>query len=582
MLDSWESNQRNLGNNRQISGVKQNPMPDLNAELTYIQDIEGKYHHFDWQLAPNNGLSAADIVSRLAVDVFTPTPYDAYQERIERVLNRRLPEACYCLFSYQNQSFPFELVISPILPPQGQPQAVLVMGHLLSDSDISLTTNTPLPSTPDPYQRLLTKIAQKIRRTLNLDVIWQQTAKNLGEALKVSRCLMVTVSHPQETLEIKAEYRQPSVTSMVGYHFNPLTEPYWQQALKQRQPVIVEQIQDPFQVKSILLVSTFHQDQRNGLICLQQCDCRRIWTQGEIELVQELAAQVGTAIAHATLYQELQRTSQTATEASRLKSEFLASTTHELRTPLNGIIGFLKLIIDGMADDSEEQQEFLEEAYKSALHLLNLINDILDIAKIEAGKMEIELEPLELIEVFQAVDNFTHPQAEQKNLNFKLKTPPTLTPIMAYGNYQRLLQVMLNLVGNAIKFTPQGSIIISAEIVKKTFHWQEQTFPGLVKISVADTGIGVSLEKQAKLFEKFVQLDGSRTKAYGGTGLGLAISQKLVEAMGGKVAFFSMGEGLGSTVTFTIPLCLLPVINTMESAEEEDNSLMLLLSPAEF
>ena len=133
-----------------------------------------------------------------------------------------------------------------------------------------------------------------------------------------------------------------------------------------------------------------------------------------------------------------------------------------------------------------------------------------------------------------------------------------------YGNYQRLLQVMLNLVGNAIKFTHEGGVVISAEIGSKKVTFNDKLFPGMVKISVADTGIGVSLEKQNQLFENFFQVDGSHTKSYGGTGLGLAISQKLVEAMGGKISFYSMGEGLGSTVTFTVPLSYLPVMKTIQ------------------
>jgi signal transduction histidine kinase len=553
-----------------IKQLSQSPSGNLGAELMFIQDKEGIYQEFIWVLAENYGIKPNEIQHHLASDRFTPVPYEAYQERLQRILERRIPEVCYCRFNYQNQSFCFELVISPILPYQGDPETVLGMGHLLSDTETPLTTDTALPVTPDPYQRVLTKIAQKIRRTLNLETIWQQTAESIGETLKLSRCLMVAVNDDQ-TLELKAEYCQSPYPSIVGYHLDPLGEFYWQQAINQRDPVILEQLlDDPFQIQSLLLVSTFYQDQRNGLICLQQCDRHRTWTQGELELVLELADQVGTAIAHATLYNELQRTSEAAAEASRLKSEFLASTTHELRTPLNGIIGFLKLILDGMADDPEEQREFIEEAHKSALHLLNLINDILDIAKIEAGKMELTLDPVELSELFNAVDTFTRPQAKQKDLYFKIKTPSALTPIMLYGNYQRLLQIILNLVGNAIKFTHEGGIVINAELVKKAIKWQGQSCPGLVKVSVADTGIGVSLEKQAKLFEKFVQVDGSHTKAYGGTGLGLVISQKLVEAMGGNVEFFSMGEGLGSTVTFTVPLYVLPVLTHTETEDEDE------------
>jgi signal transduction histidine kinase len=231
-----------------------------------------------------------------------------------------------------------------------------------------------------------------------------------------------------------------------------------------------------------------------------------------------------------------------------------------LRTPLNGIIGFLKLVLDGMADDPEEQQDFLQEAHKSAIHLLELINDVLDIAKIEAGKMQIDMRPVNLKELLANVENFARPLAEQKGLEFKMLLPATRDEITLNGNYQRLLQVLLNLVGNAVKFTHEGTITIQAEVKPQKAEYQGNTWPGNVKISVIDTGIGVSLEKQDRLFQSFSQVDGERTRQYGGTGLGLAISQRLVEAMGGTVHFISMGEGLGSTVTFTALLYQAPVM----------------------
>ncbi|MGK7941579.1 MAG: ATP-binding protein [Crocosphaera sp.] len=553
--------------------VSSNPITDpalwegLEAELVFIQEKSGKYLSFYGDLGDDLDIHPEDVIGFFPKESLKPASLEAYEERLQRVLERRIPEQCYCQFTYRDQSFPLELVISPIFNKQGQPKTVLVMGHRLADNDLSLINNSALPTHPDPYQKLLTKIARQIRRTLNLETIWQQTVDSVGGALQVSRCLMVAIAPNQEYLEIKAEYRQPNSLSQLGHRFTPDIDVCWQQGLSQREPVIVENlVNECHQMQSMLIISTFYQNQRNGLICLQQCDRSRSWCPAEIELIQELADQVGTAIAHATLYQDLEQATLAAEEASRLKSDFLASTTHELRTPLNGIIGFLKLILDGMADDAQEQQEFLEEAHKSALHLLNLINDILDIAKIEAGKMDLELGAVELAELFDSVDNFTVPQAQRKHLDFRSKLPSTLTPIMVYGNYQRLLQVMLNLVSNALKFTHEGSIEVNAEIVKKKIQHQEQEFPGIVKVSVTDTGIGVSLDKQAQLFEKFVQVDGSHTKAYGGTGLGLAISQKLVQAMGGQVEFYSMGEGLGSTVTFTVPLEQMPVIKTVKSA----------------
>ncbi|NJM57199.1 MAG: hypothetical protein HC857_06845 [Synechococcales cyanobacterium RU_4_20] len=255
-----------------------------------------------------------------------------------------------------------------------------------------------------------------------------------------------------------------------------------------------------------------------------------------------------------------------AQEASRLKSDFLANTSHELRTPLNGMIGFLKLVLDGMADTPEELNEFIEEAHSSALLLLDIINDILDVAKIEAGKMELELTAVQLSELLEEVERKTRLQANNRGLIYEIERPQTHDEVVVYGDYQRILQVMLNLLGNAIKFTKHGSVTISTRIIKKPVKINQQELPGFVEVRVVDTGIGVSLEQQAKLFKSFSQVDGSRTRQYGGTGLGLVISQKLVEAMGGEVHFYSMGEDLGSTVTFTVPLYQKPVM--MVAAED--------------
>lgn len=539
-------------------------LSSLGAELVFTQDVLGKYHSFYWQPRLARA-SLEDCLNQQHLPHLEPTPKDAYLQRIKRVLTRRIPEQCHFLLRYQNQCLPFELVITPIIPPQGEAELVLVMGHLLEDEAVSLTSGSALPTNPDPYQQLLTKIARRIRRTLDLETIWQQTVDSIGEALQVDRCLLMIPSLQEQLLDVKAEYCHPDYQSILGMRFDLETEEY--QSLKQakfaRKPITFRPPHpNPFQYRSVLFVSTFYQQQFNGLICLHQCDRPRQWNEAETELVQELADQVGTAIAHATIYQKLEKATIEAEEVSRLKSEFLASTSHELRTPLNGILGFLKLVLDGMADDEEEEHEFVEQAYNSALHLLNLINDILDIAKIEAGKIEFEFRAISLNEIYQDVAQFAQSEAEKKNIDFQISLPPTYDEIWLYADYQRLLQVMLNLVGNALKFTHEGEINITTEVITKKVDLGEKILPGVVKISVADTGIGVSLEKQKKLFEKFYQVDGSRTKAYGGTGLGLAISKHLLEAMNGKISFYSMGEDLGSTVTVNIPLSQLPILKT--------------------
>ena len=541
---------------------------NLGAELVYSQDWSGKYLSFYWQTAGDYGLSNEKVVGSSLEETIAPVAKEDYCQRIRRVLERRSPEQCYCLFEYQGKSFPFELVISPVLSGDGKANSVLVIGHLLNDTSL-LNNSGRGDSSPACDRQLLSEISRKILRTLSLEKIWQQTVDSLGEALQVSRCLIISYNSEQEQLKVEAEYRQESLKSMLAFQLDLESQPHLRQAIASGVPIALDLIaNDLYQRKSLLVMSTRNQERINGLICLQQCDRYRHWNQVERELVRELAERVGVAIAQAQLYQELERAKIEAEEASRLKSNFLASTTHELRTPLTGIIGFLKLIVDEVAEDPQEQREFIEEAYNCALHLLNLINDILDIAKIEAGKMELEFAAVELDEILNNVENFTHPQAQQKHLTFKIKRPATLTPVTIYGNYQRLLQVMLNLVGNAIKFTQEGGVMIGAEVRKKPIKFHNQEFPGTVKISVADTGIGVSLEKQQRLFDNFFQVDGSHTKAYGGTGLGLGISRKLVEAMGGQISFYSMGEGLGSTVTFTLPLHHLPVMETLPSADD--------------
>ena len=544
----------------------------LGAELVFTQDIAGNYLSFWWAKAAEYGLNCDRLLSASqlteADSTFAPVDIDTYLEKVCRVIKRRLPEQCYCLFRCQGISYSFELIISPILPTQGEPKTVMIMGHLLEEAEMFSFAEDDMPAAIYSYQKLLSQVVQQIRRSLDLSTIYEHTVQNIGSTFATSRCLIVANHYNLTRLSIEAEYCREEYDSITNYKIDWSNETHLLQALKSGHPLALDFIkQDVLQRKSVLAISTNGNSEDSVIICLQQCDRFRHWTTAEMEMLREIAEQVEAAISLAKLYREVEQASIQAEEASRLKSDFLANTSHELRTPLNGIIGFLKLLLEGMADDPEEQREFIEEAYKSSIHLLNLINDILDIAKIEAGKMDLELSEIELNELFQDVDNLIHTQAKQKNLNFQIKSPATLTPAMVYGNYQRLLQVMLNLISNGIKFTQEGGIVVSAEVTNKKMECQGIEFPGMVKISVADTGIGVSLEKQDKLFENFYQVDGSRTKAYGGTGLGLAISQKLVAAMGGTISFYSMGDGLGSTVTFTVPLSHLPVINTAQSEQ---------------
>lgn len=239
---------------------------------------------------------------------------------------------------------------------------------------------------------------------------------------------------------------------------------------------------------------------------------------------------------------ELERVNSALREADRLKSEFLALTSHELRTPLTGILGFTRLVLDGLYEGEEDMKQMLQDSYASGQHLLNLLNDILDLAKIESGRLEVQSLPCAL----QSVVDEVRPVAEAypRRPGVALVWPDNLAEMPdVMGDAGRIKQVLLNLISNALKFTKDGSVTLQVE-----------RGIGMVVLRVVDTGIGVSPEAQARLFQKFVQAEGGHSREYGGTGLGLVICKHLVEMMGGAIGLYSEGQGKGTTMTITIPI----------------------------
>ncbi len=231
-------------------------------------------------------------------------------------------------------------------------------------------------------------------------------------------------------------------------------------------------------------------------------------------------------------------------QASRLKTEFLANTSHELRTPLNGMIGFLQLVLDGLCDGPAEERDYLKQALQCSRHLLGLINDVLDIAKIEAGKLTLEIGRVQVRELFDEVYTVTHVQAAQKGIKLVFDGPPDAHATVR-ADFGKIKQVLINLVGNSLKFTPRGTIEVRARAQEHVGHYM---------FEVVDTGIGIPADRQKVIFEKFTQGDGSTTRRFGGTGLGLAISRSLVELMGGIIGVHSEGEGKGTRMYFSLPV----------------------------
>jgi len=269
-------------------------------------------------------------------------------------------------------------------------------------------------------------------------------------------------------------------------------------------------------------------------------------------LLSALANQAVIAIENAKLYENVKRHAEELEakveertrelqEASRHKSQFLASMSHELRTPMNAVLGYTELILDGeFGELNDDLRDAIERVQRSGRHLLGLINDVLDLSKIEAGRFILTLGEYSMKRVVQAVFTAVHPLASAKNLPLELVVPSDLPP--GWGDERRITQVLLNLVGNAIKFTDSGAVTVRVAVQDGTFM-----------VSVVDTGPGIPEVDQQRIFDEFQQADSSHTRKKGGTGLGLSIAKRIVEMHDGHIGVNST-PGKGSTFWFTLPV----------------------------
>ena len=400
--------------------------------------------------------------------------------------------------------------------------------------------------------RALGEVGQAVNSTLDLETVLTTIVSRAVQLTRTDAGAIYVFDEERQEFKLRATYGM-SETMIVAItdrrigtgdaHIGP--------AATERRPIQVPDIQSEPSTpvneinlregfRAVLIMPLLRPDHIVGALVVRR-KAPGEFPKSTIDILQTFGDQSVVAIQNARLFSEIEEKGKQLAIASQHKSQFLANMSHELRTPLNAILGYTELILDGIYGETPDKaQGVLKRVESNGRHLLGLINDVLDLSKIEAGQLALSLTDYSMKDVLYSVFSAVEPLASEKQLNFKVEAPPELPK--GHGDERRLTQVILNLVGNAIKFTDKGEVVIKASATNGAFT-----------VAVRDTGPGISKADQGKIFEEFQQADNSATKKKGGTGLGLSISRRIVEMHGGKL-WVESEIGNGSVFSFSLPV----------------------------
>ncbi|MBO3457224.1 CBS domain-containing protein [Aetokthonos hydrillicola Thurmond2011] len=437
-------------------------------------------------------------------------------------------------------------------------------------------------------ETLLREITQRIRQSLDLQTIFDTACQEIRQVIGADR-VGIFKFYPQSNFddgEFMAESVVEGFPSVVAIrvHDHCFGENYSSLYGKGRF-YVVDDIYDgtvttchtdilaQFQVRANVVMPLLCGEELWGLLCIHQCATTRHWQQSEIDFTQQLSNQLAIAIQQANLYEQLHQelierqqaeekltnsnqqlgiSNQELARATRLKDEFLANMSHELRTPLNAILGMAEGLQDEIFGSLNEQQlKALQMVERSASHLLELINDILDVAKIEAGQIKPDYTLASVAYLCQSSLTFIKQQALQKGIEVEVKLQNNLPDVLV--DERRIRQVLINLLNNAVKFTPEkGRITLEVTWLCDNLSANDLPRQHFLRFTVSDTGIGISPENIKKLFQPFIQIDSALNRQYAGTGLGLTLVKRIVELHGGRVGLTSE-LGVGSCFMIDLP-----------------------------
>ncbi len=520
-----------------------------------VIDLDGKILFVNRSHAHMHGYEPYEMIGRFQKDFYPRSYWPLVDRAIQQVLTEGRWSAELEEPRKDGSTFPAQISASLIKDPHKKPVGILGICKDISEKKKMeleiLRSNRELSA--------LNTIASTVSQTLNLQEILKRSL-NIMLELTRSPAGWIFLIDDERKNEMKLTTHQGLSQRFIEEELKlPQERCLCWEVVRSQKPRLLNITECPRLSRSSiqeekltchLAIPLRSKDQVLGVMNLGW-QSKKEFCETELRFFTSVGNGIGIAVDNALLFEDvekakkkLQKLNQKLEEASQIKSEFLANTSHELRTPLNSIIGFLGLVLDGYCVNTQEEREFLANAQQSAKQLLSLINDLLDLAKIEAGRMEMELGEVDLKSVFEEVHSLTRVQAQQKKLKLSFLCGNHPNP-RVYADLAKLRQVLINLVGNAIKFTTKGKIEV------KSWVREEK---GNVLIQVKDEGIGIPRHMQDGLFEKFRQVDSSASRRHGGTGLGLTITKNLVEMMGGMIKLESPGEGKGTSVSFTLPI----------------------------